>query len=108
MTIFMGGGGYSETLRFGVSDNFHFEVGYSETVLQNRGHSEDFGPKIQPIQQAHASQIVSHILRMRRLIKLQLTQYPLLSDYCSTYLLFEAGSSLCRSSSVEYLLVLNL
>ena len=48
MTIFIFGGGYSE--------------------LQNRGYSEDFGPKFQPLQQAHASQIVSHILRMWRLI----------------------------------------
>ena len=39
---------------------------YSE--LQNRGNSVEFGPKIQPLQQAHASQIVSHILRMWRLI----------------------------------------
>ena len=28
-----------------------------------------FGPKFQPLQQAHASQIVSHILRMWRLTK---------------------------------------
>ena len=65
MTIFILAG-YSETLGFGLSDNFHLG-GYSETVLQNRGYSEDFGPKFQPLQQAHASQIVSHILRMLRL-----------------------------------------
>ena len=29
----------------------------------------EFGPKFQPLQQAHASQIVSHILRMWRLTK---------------------------------------
>ena len=34
-----------------------------------KGYSEEFGPKFQPLQQAHASQIVSHILRMWRLIK---------------------------------------
>ena len=56
------GEGYSETLGFGLSDNFHFKGGYSET--QNRGILEEFGPKFQPLQQAHASQIVSHILRM--------------------------------------------
>ena len=60
---------YSETLGYGLSDNFHFGGReYSETALQNRGYSEDFGPKFQPLQQAHASQIVSHILRMWRLI----------------------------------------
>ena len=42
--------------------------GYSETVFQNRGYSVEFGPKFQPLQQAHASQIVSHILRMWRLM----------------------------------------
>ena len=97
LTIFILGG-YSETLRFGLSDNFHFG-GYSETLgirlsdnfhwgvfwnswiwtlwqfsflggvfwnsriwtlwqfsflggyseLQNRGYSEDFGPKFQPL-----------------------------------------------------------
>ena len=31
------------------------------------GYSVEFGPKFQPLQQAHASQIVSHILRMWRL-----------------------------------------
>ena len=41
-----GGGGYSETLRFGLCDNFHFGVGYSETVLQNRGYSTSFWTKI--------------------------------------------------------------
>ena len=30
---------------------------------------EEFGPKFQPLQQAHASQIVSHILRMWRLMR---------------------------------------
>ena len=74
-------GEYSETLGFGISDNFHGGVfwnsriwtlwqfsfgGYS--VLQNRGILSEFGPKFQPLQQAHASQIVSHILRMWRLI----------------------------------------
>ena len=67
-------GGYSETLRFGLSDNFHWGggilklsdmesltifIGGGYSVLQNRGYSEDFGPKFQPLQQAHASQIVS-------------------------------------------------
>ena len=37
-------------------------------TLQNNGYSVEFGPKFQPLQQAHASQIVSHILRMWRLI----------------------------------------
>ena len=62
LTIFIWG--YAETLGFGLSDNFHLG-GYSET--QNRGILEEFGPKFQPLQQAHASQIVSHILRMWRL-----------------------------------------
>ena len=66
LTIFILGG-YSETLGFGLSDNFHWG-GYSETVLQNGGILHEFGPKFQPLQQAHASQIVSHILRMWRLM----------------------------------------
>ena len=32
------------------------------------GILSEFGPKFQPLQQAHASQIVSHILRMWRLM----------------------------------------
>ena len=77
LTIFILGG-VSETLGFGLSDNFHLG-GYSETlwqfsfggysVLQNRGILSEFGPKFQPLQQAHASQIVSHILRMWRLTR---------------------------------------
>ena len=39
----MGGGGYSETLRLGLSDNFHFQGGYSETVFQNRGSTTPAG-----------------------------------------------------------------
>ena len=39
-----------------------------DSVFQNRGILPEFGPKFQPLQQAHASQIVSHILRMWRLI----------------------------------------
>ena len=38
-------------------------------ILQNRGKTVEFGPKFQPLQQAHASQIVSHILRMWRLMR---------------------------------------
>ena len=65
VTIFIWGG-YSETLRFGLCDNFHFLGG----ILNFRigGILSEFGPKFQPFQQAHASQIVSHILRMWRLI----------------------------------------
>ena len=67
LTIFIFGG----ILKLSDMDSltiFIFGVGgYSETELQNRGYSENFGPKFQPLQQAHASQIVSHILRMWRL-----------------------------------------
>ena len=81
LTIFIGGG--VETLRFGLYNNFHFGGGIlklsdldSLTIfiggrypeLQNRGILSEFGPKFQPLQQAHASQIVSHILHMWRLI----------------------------------------
>ena len=61
------GGGYFETLGLGLSHSFHLGGRYYETVFQNRGYSVEFGPKFQPLQQAHASQIVSHILRMWRL-----------------------------------------
>ena len=86
LTIFILRGGYSETLRFGLPDNFHWG-GYSETlgfglsdnfhlgggILDFRigGILSEFGPKCQPLQQAHASQIVSHILRMWRLTSQQ-------------------------------------
>ena len=63
-----GGGGI---LRLSDLDSLRIFIfrggGYSETVFQNRGYSVEFGPKIfKPLQQAHASQIVSHILRMWR------------------------------------------
>ena len=35
------------------------------------GHSRNFEPNFQPLQLAHASQIVSHILRMWRLITIR-------------------------------------
>ena len=87
-------GGYSETLGFGLSDNFHWGgilklsdldsdnfhlggilklsdldsltifIGGGSSELQNRGYSEDFGPKFQPFQQADGSQIVSHMWRL--------------------------------------------
>ena len=83
LTIFIWGG-YSKTLEFGLSDNFHFLGGYSETLgfgLSDNFHwwgilkldfgiggiLEEFGQKFSTTQQAHASQIVSHILRMWRL-----------------------------------------
>ena len=46
-------------------------------------YSGEFGPKFQPLQQAHASQIVSHILRMWRLLMLQdgNTKRPFISMY---------------------------
>ena len=50
-----------------ISDNFHFRGG-GYSLLQNRGKLYNFGPNFQPLQQAHASQIVSHMLRMWRLI----------------------------------------
>ena len=37
-------------------------------VTTEQGYSVGFGPKFQPLQQPHASQIVPHILRMWRLI----------------------------------------
>ena len=62
-------GGYSETLGFGLSDNFHFGGGgILKLYFRIGGILPEFGPKFQPLQQAHASQIVSHILRMWRLI----------------------------------------
>ena len=86
VTIFIGGG-YSETLGFGLSDNFHFLGGIlklsdldSLTIFILGGGDilkmyfrkgdilPDFGQKFQPLEQAHASQKVSHILRMWRLI----------------------------------------
>ena len=79
-------GGYSETLRFGLCDNFHLGR-YSETLrfrlcdnfhfvgegvfctkCRIGGILVEFGPKFQPLHQAHASQIVSHMLRMWRLM----------------------------------------
>ena len=93
MTIFILGG-HSETLGLGLYDNFHFGGvilklsdfdsltififggGYSETVFQNRGYSVEFGPKFQPLQQAHASQIVSHILRIWRLMNSTTFLFP--------------------------------
>ena len=55
LTIFMGGGHILK---------LYFRIG---------GILEEFGPKFQPLQQAHASQIVSHILRMWRLINIFIT-----------------------------------
>ena len=53
------------------SDNFHFrgEGGILNLYFRIGGILEEFGPKFQPLQQAHASQIVFHILRMWRLIR---------------------------------------
>ena len=106
VTIFIWG--YSETLRFGVTNNFSFGGGIlklsdldsltifiwggilklsdldSLTIfiwggggilklyIRIGGILEEFGPKFQPLQQAHASQIVSHILRMWRLKRTKL------------------------------------
>ena len=82
LTIFIGGGGIlklsdldsltifilGSILKLSDLDSLTIFIGggYSET--QNRGILEEFEPKFQPLQQAHASQIVSHILRMCRLI----------------------------------------
>ena len=41
-----------------------FILGGEYSVFQNRGILPEFGPKFQPLQQAHASQIVSHTLRI--------------------------------------------
>ena len=88
MTIFIFvGGGYSVTLGFGLCANFHFlwggilklsdldsvtifigGGGILKLYFRIGGILPHFGPKFQPLQQAHASQIVSHILRMWRLI----------------------------------------
>ena len=43
------------------------------------GHSQNFEPNFQPLQLADASQIVSHILRMWRLNKLNLSGASLYS-----------------------------
>ena len=67
VTIFIWGG-YSETLGFELSDNFHGGGGILKLYFRIGGILPEFGPKFQPLQQAHASQIVSHILRMWRLI----------------------------------------
>ena len=79
-------GGILKLSRFGLSDNFHFSGVFWNSDLDSfdnfhfRGGGilklyfrigvilEEFEPKFQPLQQAHASQIVSHILRMWRLI----------------------------------------
>ena len=78
LTIFILGG-YSETLwQFSLGGVFwnsqiwtlwQFSFGGGDSVFQNRGILPEFGPKFQTLQQAHASQIVSHILRMWRLIR---------------------------------------
>ena len=58
-----GGGGGREVFcgpYFQTQENFLFP---------GEGDSVGFGPRFQPLQQAHASQIVSHMLRMWRLMK---------------------------------------
>ena len=85
LTIFIGGGvfwnsriwtlwqfsfgGYSETL-------WQFSLGGGILNFRIGGILSEFGPKFQPLQQAHASQIVSHILRMWRLITKMLIILP--------------------------------
>ena len=81
-----GGRGYSETLGYGLSDNFHWGgilklldfdsltifiwgEGILKLYFRIGGILEEFGPKFQPLQQAHASQIFSHILRMWGLMR---------------------------------------
>ena len=66
LTIFIGGGGILKLLDLDT-DNFHWGGGGILKLSSEYPYSEEFGPKVQPLQQAHASQIVSHILRMWRL-----------------------------------------
>ena len=51
---------YSEPLGFGLSDNFHWGWGVFCTKFRIGGILPEFTPKFQPLQQAHASQILSH------------------------------------------------
>ena len=86
ISIFEGGGGILKLSDLGSLTIFIFGGGgrYSETVFQNRGYSVEFGPKFQTLRQAHASQIVSHILCMWRLISLNFRKTPPVSYFNNT------------------------
>ena len=71
--FFFGGGGgiYCQQVKTEKSSSakicLNFNLGGGGSVLRV-GHSQNFEPNFQPLQLAHASQIVSHILRMWRLM----------------------------------------
>ena len=76
---------------------FSFWGGYS--VFQNRGILPEFGPKFQPLQQAHASQIVSHILRMWRVMTKNLFSLVVLCYHWQ----IQRGTREVRTSPVQFL-----
>ena len=59
--------------------NFNLGGGEGYSTVLRVGYSQNFEPNFQPLQQAHASQIVSHILRVEtnelRIVLLTIIKY---------------------------------